>query len=179
MMQKKKRNSNLKSDKTIAVFSGVFDPITEGHLDIIKRGASIFGKLIVAVGTNPEKSELFTKEERVEMITQLVRELPNVEVKGYEGLTTDFVKSIGGTVILKGIRDTVDLRYELQQANTNRLAGGVETLFMLATDRHALTSSTLIKQIAAMGGDVSTFVPKLVAKKLKEKFRNKKQKKRN
>ncbi len=153
-----------------AVFSGVFDPPTEGHLDIIRRGAEIFDRLIVAVGTNPEKKELFTKEERVGLIKKLVKNLPNVEVTGYDGLTIDFVKTIGGSVILKGIRDTVDLRYELQQANTNRLAGGIETLFMLATDEHALTSSTLIKQIAAMGGDVSSFVPAIVNKKLKEKL---------
>ncbi len=169
-MQKKKKITS-KARNITAVFSGVFDPITEGHLDIIKRGAGIFNKLVIAVGTNPEKSELFSKEERVGMIRELVKHLPNVDVCGYEGLTTEFVKSIGGTVILKGIRDTVDLRYELQQANTNKLAGGIETLFMLATDQHTLTSSTLIKQIAAMGGDVSSFVPKLVARKLKEKFK--------
>ena len=154
----------------VAVFSGVFDPVTAGHLDIIRRGSAIFGKLVVAVGTNPEKMELFNKQERVELIQELVSELPNVEVRSYEGLTFDFVKSIGGNIILKGIRDTVDLRYELQQANTNRLAGGIETLFMLATDVHALTSSTLIKQVAAMGGDVSRLVPEPVAKRLREKL---------
>jgi pantetheine-phosphate adenylyltransferase len=106
----------------------------------------------------------------VALIRELVSTLPNVEVRGYEGLTFDFVKSIGGNVILKGIRDTIDLRYELQQANTNRLAGGIETLFMMATDAHALTSSTLIKQVAAMGGDVTRLVPSLVAKRLREKL---------
>jgi len=154
----------------IAVFSGVFDPVTEGHLDIIRRGAAIFSKIIVAVGTNPEKTELFNKTERVALIRELVIRLPNVEVRGYEGLTFDFVKSVGGTVILKGIRDSIDLRYELQQANTNRLAGAIETLFMMTTDAHALTSSSLIKQVAAMGGDVTRLVPPLVAKRLKEKL---------
>ncbi len=154
----------------IAVFSGVFDPVTEGHLDIIRRGAAIFSKVVVAVGTNPEKTELFNKTERVDLIRELARDLPNVEVCGYEGLTFDFVKSIGGSVILKGIRDTIDLRYELQQANTNRLAGGIETLFMMATDAHALTSSTLIKQVAAMGGDVRRLVPNLVARRLRDKL---------
>jgi len=156
-----------------AVFSGVFDPVTEGHLDIIRRGATVFNRLIVAVGTNPEKTELFNKNERVEIIKELVKSLTNVEVIGYEGLTFDFVKKMGGSVILKGIRDTVDLRYELQQANTNLLAGGIETLFMLAGERHALTSSTLIKQVAAMGGDVSSLVPNLVARRLKEKLAKK------
>lgn len=153
-----------------AVFSGVFDPVSEGHLDIIRRGSEIFSRLIVAVGTNPDKQQLFTKDERVQFIRDLVQGLDNVEVASYEGLTTDFVKSAGGTIILKGIRDTVDLRYELQQANTNRLAGGIETLFILAADRHALTSSTLIKQIASMGGDVSSFVPPSVLSHLQEKF---------
>jgi len=156
-----------------AVFSGVFDPVTEGHLDIIRRGATVFNRLIVAVGTNPEKTELFNKNERVEIIKELVKSLTNVEVIGYEGLTFDFVKKMGGSVILKGSRDTVDLRYELQQANTNLLAGGIETLFMLAGERHALTSSTLIKQVAAMGGDVSSLVPNLVARRLKEKLAKK------
>ncbi len=152
------------------MFSGVFDPITEGHLDIIKRGSGIFNKLVVAVGTNPEKHELFSKDERVKLIRELTRDMSNVEVQGYEGLTIDFVRSIGGTVILKGIRDTVDLRYELQQANTNRLAGGIETLFLLAADRYALTSSTLIKQVAMMGGDVSSMVPPLINKHLLQKL---------
>ena len=158
-------------NSVVAVFSGVFDPVTAGHLDIIRRGSVIFGKLVVAVGTNPEKTELFDKQERVQLIQELVGDLPNVEVQSYEGLTFDFVKAIGGTIILKGIRDTVDLRYELQQANTNRLAGGIETLFMLAADVHALTSSTLIKQVAAMGGDVSRLVPEQVAKRLREKLK--------
>ena len=154
----------------VAVFSGVFDPITEGHLDIIRRGAQIFNKVIVAVGTNPEKQELFSKSERVELIRSLVPDIPNVEVQGYEGLTIDFVKRVGGTAIIKGIRDTVDLRHELQQASTNRLAGGIETLFLLTGDRHALTSSSLIKQIVSMGGDVSSLVPPAVAAKLRERL---------
>ena len=162
----------------IAVFSGGFDPITEGHLDIIRRSALIFNRVIVAVGTNPEKVELFSKSERVELIRELIKGIPNVEVQGYEGLTIDFVKSVGGTVIIKGVRDSVDLRYELQQANTNRLAGGVETLLMLTGDRYALTSSSLIKQVATMGGDVSSMVPQRVAEKLKEKISSMKQEKR-
>lgn len=154
-----------------AVFAGVFDPISDGHLNIIKRAAEIFNKLIVAVGTNPDKPTLFSKTERVEMIVELLKDLPNVEVRAYEGLTVDFVHKIKGTVIIRGIRDTVDLRYELQQANTNRLAGDIETLFLLAGDRYALTSSTLIKQVAAMGGDISSMVPPSVADRLKHRLR--------
>lgn len=154
----------------LAIFSGVFDPITDGHLDIITRGSTIFAQIIIAVGTNPEKQQLFSKAERVEMINELVADLPNVKIQAYEGLTIDFVKKVGGTIILKGIRDTTDLHYELQQANTNRLVGGIETLFLLTGDRHALTSSSLIKQIAAMGGDVTSLVPRLVAEKLLQKL---------
>jgi len=155
----------------VVVFPGTFDPITEGHLDMIRRGSRLFDKLIVAVGTNPQKTELFSKEERVALTRELVKDLPNVEVQSYDGLTIDFVHRVGGTMILKGIRDTVDLRAELQQANTNRIAGGVETLFLLTSDRHALTSSTLIKQIAAMGGDVSQLVPPSVREKLLAKLK--------
>ncbi len=158
------------SKSSTAVFSGVFDPITDGHLDIIRRGARLFDKLIVGVGTNPVKTELFSKTERVEIICKLVSDLPNVEVQSYDGLTMDFVRKVGGTAILKGIRDTIDLRSELQQASTNRIAGGIETLFLLTSGQHALTSSTLIKQIVSMGGDVTQLVPAEVAKKLKIKL---------
>lgn len=164
------------SEGVVAVFSGVFDPITSGHLDLIRRAAEIFDRVIVAVGTNPEKQELLTKAERVALIEDLIADLNHVQVQDYDGLTIDFVKRVAGTVIVKGIRDTVDLRYELQQANTNRLAGGIETLFMLTGDRYALTSSTLIKQIAAMGGDISSLVPAAVANKLRERLRQESEK---
>ncbi len=163
------------NEKVIAVFPGAFDPVTEGHLDIINRGSKIFNKLIVAVGKNPEKRVLFEVNEKIDILRELTTNLPNVEVHGYEGLTIDFVKKVNGRVILKGIRDSVDLRYELQQANTNRLAGGIETLFVLAGEKHALTSSTLIKQIVAMGGDASSLVPPQVADRLKEKLARSKQ----
>lgn len=161
---------NRPRSKLTAVFSGVFDPITDGHLDIIRRGAHIFATVVVGVGTNPEKHDLLSKSERVQIIKDLVADIPNVRVQAYDGLTIDFVKRVSAGVILKGIRDSVDLRYELQQANTNRLAGGVETLFLLTRDQHALTSSSLIKQIVAMGGDVSSLVPPSVAEALKRKL---------
>src|SRR3990170_4258427 len=104
-----------------AVFPGAFDPITNGHLDLIRRGRILFDKLIVAVGRNPEKTELFSAAERVEMIRSLIAGMDNVSVQAYEGLTFDFVSSVGANVILRGIRDSVDLRGELQTANTNLL----------------------------------------------------------
>ncbi len=139
--------------ETVAIFPGTFDPITHGHLDIIDRGRRLFGKLIVGVGINPEKTHLFTPEERVEMIRPLVREMRNVEVRCYSKLTVDFARDVGANIILRGVRDIVDLRNELQQANTNMIVGGLETVFILTAHEHALTSSTLIKQIVELGGE--------------------------
>jgi len=161
-------------ERKLAVYPGTFDPITLGHLDVIERGGRIFDEVIVAVGWNPDKrGEIFTQAERVEMIRRLVSKWPNVRVEAYRGLTYEFVKKVGGAVILRGIRDSVDLRTELLQANTNLLAGGVETVFILASHDHALTSSSLIKQIVALGGDAATLtrlVPSLVAEQLMAKL---------
>jgi len=158
----------------IAVFPGVFDPLTNGHLDIIRRGASIFGRLVVGVGQNPEKTALFTAAERLAMLRQEVRDLPNVEVATYEGLTVQFVCSLGSRIIVRGIRDTVDLRSELQAANTNLIVGGIETVFLMASEQFALTSSTFIKQIVSMGGKesarLSALIPNSVLEKLQSKF---------
>lgn len=160
--------------QTIAIFPGTFDPITHGHLDIIRRGQRLFGKLVVGVGINPEKSLLFEPEERVDMIRPLVADLQNVEVQSYGGLTVDFARSVGATVILRGVRDVVDLRNELQQANTNLIVGDIETVFILTAHEHALTSSTLIKQIVELGGEdrtrLSHIVPEPVLEKLHARF---------
>ena len=136
----------------LVVFPGTFDPITLGHLDLIRRAAKIFARVIVAVGCNPEKIEWFSPGERVEMIGELTRDLPNVTAESYDGLTMDYVRKVGAKVLLRGIRDTVDLRTELQAANTNLMVGNVETVFLMTSDQHALTSSALIKQIVEMGG---------------------------
>ncbi|HUW82375.1 MAG TPA: pantetheine-phosphate adenylyltransferase [Phycisphaerae bacterium] len=160
--------------KVIAVFPGAFDPITYGHLDIIERGRKFFDHLIVAVGQNPAKEEIFTQDERVEMIKPLMSGFRNVSVEAYVGLTYDFVKRNKANVILRGIRDMVDLRGELHQANTNLLVGNVETLFMLTSHDHALTSSTLIKEIVSLGGFGSwrkaNLVPPAVAAALNRKL---------
>ena len=157
----------------VAVFPGTFDPLTLGHLDIIRRGAGLFPRLIVAVGCNPEKTEWFSPAERVEIIGEQVADLPNVSVEAYEGLTMEFVRRVGARVILRGIRDAVDLRLELQVANTNLLVGAIETVFLMATDQHALTSSTLIKQIIELGGcdhaGLARLVPARVIKRLKRR----------
>ena len=155
----------------LAVFPGTFDPVTSGHLDIIRRGASIFGRVIVAVGCNPEKIEWFPPDERVEMIRELTRELANVGVESFDGLTMDYVRRIGAKVILRGIRDSVDLRDELQAANTNLMVGGVETVFLLTSDQHALTSSALIKQIIEMGGYDQPGLTRLIPPEVIERLR--------
>src|SRR5438874_12695187 len=161
--------------KRIAVFPGQFDPITNGHLDVIKRGVALFDQVVVAVGINPEKRELFSHDERVEMIGELLKAIPGAKVAKYEGLTVDLVRSVNATAILRGIRDVSDLRYEFQLALANRAVGGVETVFIMTGDQYALTSSSLIRQVVALGGDLrqlSALLPAAVIKRLREKQRN-------
>lgn len=160
--------------RRLAVFPGQFDPITNGHLDVIRRGVALFDELIVGVGINPEKRELFTIDERVAMIRSLVRDIPRVHVAKFTGLTVDFVKRSKATAILRGIRDVSDVRYEFQLALANRAVGGVETVFIMTGEQYALTSSSLIRQVVAFGGDVnqlSTVLPALVVQRLAEKQR--------
>jgi len=142
-----------------AVFPGTFDPITNGHLDIIRRGSRLFDELVVAVGENPEKASTLGHAERGEIVRQTVADMPNVRVEKYTGLTVDFVRRIGADTILRGIRNGADLQFEFEVAFTNRAAAGVETVFMMTSAEHAFISSRLIRQIASMGGDVSALVP--------------------
>ncbi|UCG17409.1 MAG: pantetheine-phosphate adenylyltransferase [Phycisphaerales bacterium] len=164
-----------KADTIVAVFPGAFDPITSGHLDIIRRGSRLFDRLIVAVGRNPEKTELFTIAERVEMLRECCGDIDRVEVDSYDGLTAEYVRRVGARVILRGIRDNVDLRSELRSANTNLLVGDVETVLLMTSDQHALTSSTLIKQIVEIGGYDSArlcrLLPDNVVRRLEAKLR--------
>ena len=153
----------------IAVFPGQFDPITNGHLDVIKRGVRLFDELIVAVGINPGKTELFSLSQRAEMIRALLKDLPGIRVEKYTGLTVDFVKRIGATVLLRGIRDVSDLHHEFQLALANRSVGQVETVFIMTGDQYALTSSSLIRQVISLGGDVRQLravLPDLVVQRL-------------
>ena len=155
-----------------AVYPGSFDPITNGHLDVIKRGTKVFDKVIVAVGDNPAKKALFTKDERVEMIREVTKALRNVEVEGFDGLVVDYVHKRKATVILRGIRTISDFEYEYQMALTNRtFASDIETVFVMAHEEYSFVSSRFIKEAASMGGDVSSFLPKEVEKRLKAKFK--------
>ena len=162
-----------------AVFPGQFDPLTNGHLDVIRRGARIFDELIVGVGVNPEKSELFGRDERLAIVQEVLAHsgdgggpMANVRAETYHGLTADFVKQVDADCLLRGIRDVTDLRYEFQSALANRAVGGVETLFLMTGDQYALTSSSLIRQVVQLGGDVSSLkalVPPAVIERLRVK----------
>ncbi len=161
----------------IAVYPGSFDPMTFGHLDVIARGRKLFDELIVAVGRNPSKDQLFSAEERAEMaealVRQMVRDEPGgapVKVLSYAGLTVDFARGAKATVLLRGVRNLSDLQYEIQQALTNREVAGLETAFVVAGQNFAYTSSSLIRQVAAMGEDLSgltSMVPPLVVERLR------------
>jgi len=151
----------------LAVFPGTFDPITNGHLDVIKRGMQLFDELVVAVGNNPEKAAMLDVETRVEVVRQSTADIPGVRVEMFSGLTIDFAASVSATVILRGIRDSTDLHFEYDVALTNRVVAGIETVFIIPSTEHAFTSSSLIKQIARMGGDVSAMVPPAVLPHLK------------
>jgi len=165
----------------VAVFPGSFDPMTFGHLDVVRRGRRLFDELIVAVGRNPGKDLLFTVDERVEMARALTRdvvaeepEAAPVRVASFSGLTVDYAKAVHATALLRGIRNLSDLQYEIQQAVTNREVAGLETAFVVAGQSFAYTSSSLIRQITALGSDLSQLepmVPALVIERLKEKKR--------
>lgn len=167
----------------LAVFPGSFDPMTFGHLDVIRKGRRLFDELVVAVGHNPGKEQLFTLDERVEMARALTDELARdepdaaaVRVDSYSGLTVDFALSVKAAALLRGIRNLSDLQYEIQQAVTNREVAGLETAFVVAGQSFAYTSSSLIRQIAALGRDptqLDAMVPPIVASMLKEKKRQK------
>lgn len=157
-----------------ALFPGTFDPVTHGHLDIIRRASRLFGRLIVAVGENPLKAQVFTPEERREMLVHHTSDLPNIEVRTYSSLTVDFAQEVGARVILRGIRDAVDLHAELEIATTNLIIGDLETVFLMTSRQHVVTSSTLIKQIVEIGrydpDHLSRLVPLDVAQRLEERL---------
>lgn len=149
-----------------AVFPGSFDPITNGHLDVIRRGVKLFDELVVAVGRSPIKKPLFTPAERVEMITELVADIPRVTVDSFEGLTVEYAIKSKADVILRGMRSLTDVHYEFKLAMTNRAVAGIETVFVMTSAEYGFTSSTLIRQVAQLGGDVSNLVPELVYNRL-------------
>jgi len=153
------------------IFPGSFDPITNGHLDVIQRGIKLFDEVIVAVGKSPLKNQLFSPEERVEMIAELIKGIPGVSVESFDGLTVEYARQKKADVILRGLRSLTDMNYELELAMTNRSVAGIETVFIMTTEQYGFISSTLIRQVASLGGDISNLVPANVNRLLKERFR--------
>jgi len=153
-----------------ALCPGTFDPVTNGHLDIVGRAAGLFDRVVVGVVENPDKEPLFSVSERVEMIREAVSELDNVEVDSFSGLLVDYARSREVGAIVKGLRAVTDFDYELQMAQMNRHLGEVETCFVPTSPRWSYLSSSLVKEVARFGGDVSSLVPEHVARRLKEKL---------
>lgn len=153
------------------VFPGTFDPITNGHLDLIERAAGMFGKVIVAIAENVRKAPRFDMATRVQLTEEVVAHLPHVYVLGFSNLLADFVRAQKAKAIIRGLRAVSDFEYEFQLANMNRcLAPEIETLFLTPAEQCSFISSSLVTEIAQMGGDVSAFVPASVVKALKAKF---------
>ncbi|MEI7673716.1 MAG: pantetheine-phosphate adenylyltransferase [Deltaproteobacteria bacterium] len=160
--------------KKIAVYPGSFDPITNGHLDIIKRGLGVFDELIVLIAYNPNKKTLFTVEERVEIIRDVISDFKNVRVDSFDGLLVEYVKVAGANVILRGLRALSDFEYEFQLALINRrLNRDVETVFLMTGYKWFYTSSTIINEAASLGGSVKGLVPEIVNQRLLEKYSSK------
>lgn len=153
-----------------AIFPGTFDPITNGHLDVIERGVKLFDELIVAVGTSPIKDALFSPAERVEMIKQILADKPRVKVESFDGLMVEYAKKKNADVILRGMRSLTDVQYEFRLAMTNRAVAGLETVFIMTSAEYGFSSSTLIRQVASLGGDVSNLIPKMVYDRLRKRF---------
>lgn len=156
-----------------AIFPGSFDPITNGHLDVIQRGVKLFDSLIIAVGQNPDKSEFFSKSERVEMIRELVHAIPRVTVESYDCLTVEFARRQKVQVMLRGMRNLADVEYEFQLAMTNRTVAGIETVFVMTSEEYGYVNSTMVRQLALLGGDVSKLIPPPVYQRLRVKIKKK------
>ena len=162
-------------NKKIGIYPGTFDPITNGHLDIIKRALKLFDLVIVAVGENPQKQALFSLEERVYLIKEAIKELPEnhrIEVEAFSGLLIEFAKKKSACAIIRGLRAVSDFEYEMQMALMNRkLSNSIDTVFLLTSLKWIFLSSSIVKKVAKLGGNIDDLVPKVVAEKLKEKFR--------
>ncbi|MCL4477263.1 MAG: pantetheine-phosphate adenylyltransferase [Nitrospirae bacterium] len=154
------------------IYPGTFDPITNGHLDLVQRGLSIFEEIIIAVAPSPKKQPLFTLEERLRLIRESVKAYKNVRVEAFNGLLVEYARSRGGVAIIRGLRAVSDFEYELQMALMNRrLDMTVETVFMMPSEEYSFLTSTIVKEAASFGGSVKGLVPEVVLKALNEKFR--------
>jgi pantetheine-phosphate adenylyltransferase len=154
------------------IYPGTFDPVTNGHLDLVQRGLRIFDEIIIAVAPSPKKQPLFTLEERLRLIRESVKGYRNVQVEAFNGLIVEYAKSRGGAAIIRGLRAVSDFEYELQMALMNRrLDMSVETVFMMPSEEYSFLTSTIVKEAASFGGSVRGLVPEAVERALSEKFR--------
>ena len=154
-----------------AMYPGTFDPFTNGHDDLVRRACRIFDRVVVAIAANPNKAPLFTLEQRVEIARRVLADVPNVEVMGYSGLTVEFARQHGLNVIVRGLRAVSDFEFEFQLATMSRhLNGEVETVFLTPSEQFSFVSSTLIREIASLGGNVREFVDPIVAEALADRF---------
>lgn len=155
----------------IVVYPGSFDPVTFGHLDILKRGLQMFDKIILAVAPNPKKMPLFDIDERIEMINEAIRDIPNVEVEIFEGLLVEFLRTKKAQAIIRGLRAISDFEHEFQMALMNRkLDGQAETVFLMPSEEYSYLTSSAVKEIARYGGQTNQLVPSFVVARLKDKF---------
>lgn len=158
--------------KKIAIYPGTFDPITNGHVDLIQRGLRIFDQIIVAVAMNPKKTSLFTVEERVRMAEEAVKGLGDVKVESFDGLLMDYAREKGATAIIRGLRAVSDFEYELQMALMNRrLDSEVETVFMMPSEEYSYLTSSIVKEVASLNGSTKGLVPEIVEKEFRKKFK--------
>jgi pantetheine-phosphate adenylyltransferase len=161
-----------KSAERVAVYTGVFDPVHLGHLDVIRRGSRLVDRLVVGVGENPEKATFFTSGERVQLLQKVVKPFANVEVKPFSGLAVRFVRSVGAQLMLRGLRTTSDMEYEFSMSLANQtLDPDIETVFLMARDSYSHITGTLLRQIATFGGELEKFVPPEVKIALEERVR--------
>jgi pantetheine-phosphate adenylyltransferase len=166
-----KAGLRTKPASVIAIYPGSFDPITNGHLDLIERGSALFDKLVVAILRNEEKQALFTVDERIEMLNEVVRGVANVEVASFDGLLVDYAAQCGASVILRGIRAVSDYEYELPLALMNRrLRPEIETVFLMAGEAHSFISSRLVKEVIGLGGNIAGLVPPSVEGRLRKRL---------
>jgi len=162
--------------RRVAIYPGSFDPLTNGHVDIIERGARIFDSIIVAILANVEKTPLFSESERVTIIRDVFKDKPNVQVEAFEGLLVDYAQRKQANVLVRGLRAVSDFEYEFQMALMNRhLAPGLETVFMMPAEQYTYISSRLIKEVFTLGGEVTGLVPPVVEEQLREKAKGRRQ----
>jgi len=156
----------------LGIYPGTFDPITNGHLDLVERGLRIFDEIIIAVALSPKKQPLFDIKERLQLIRESVKDCQNVKVEAFSGLLVEYVKDKGGVAIIRGLRAVSDFEYELQMALMNRrLDMNIETVFMMPSEEFSFLTSTIVKEVASFGGSVKGLVPEVVDASLKEKFK--------